>query len=1450
MPDPKNTPKFEDTQALNTGAPSFDETEPILEGSKKKEPTTLPSPSNSGTVKQGSAPSVSTGGTSGLAPSGQELFDKQFSVEKSTAKQVVAPQKKVAPTTPFGQNLPETNLRAPSAQEQEQIDIAQEQKKIEAMPEGAFTSKLVWKPIKNIEGKIVNVPVTEQYQKKKKLDGTYDLVPTAEITPLEKGEKFSDDVKEVTSIYDALYTGENGKEIDFNKDLTGALNNDKDKTLDFYNKYLEVKNPSEYTYVTTKLAELNRELSDDATTPEEKKKAQADIEKYQSDLYVKALKLKNQVYQYKSSQANKNLKTFYKTEINTLKGMDSDFKSKTAELDNIKTELAKFPVDENGNIAVSGANQKVVSDLIEKYNQTISDVQKLQEDRNNIMSDEGFKNTLEASDEAFKKLEAVSNEGADYLKTIEQKFPEFYKEIAKVKSEQDWTDLVQKLSEKQIDEMGGPEFIKGLGAIGPTLGRTVTNLVTKLSYIPKAISVNDEYGWTDELYDHTKESIDSFNQSFLPQPSDYDKPIYSEKDGFNSKYVLSKTLGTLAEMAEIALISRGLGASVGALGASGEVSSAISNVTSGYIFTASDYYNEAKQLGMDEKDAVSFSNYSAMVQGVLELVSPNEKLLKSADIKRGMKEYTKMLSEGVSKKEALKGFSRELFKDIGAESLQEYGQMLAEISSKRMANNILGKNVFEDDNVKEQTIETLILTALSTAAFKTIGLKGLKERQASLYKESLYQAATNPEKFIQSIQDRIDAKEIGENEAKDLIDKINLASEAYSKIDANKSNFEKMEVLPYLMEKIKLEKKKSQVDDTMKEGVQQEIETVNEAIKETLDIKEETKKEGEAVVTKEPETVAIEDEINYLKSIDQEIGLDENEKSRLEELQTKINKTNEEAKNKDQTKVLTSEEDNKMQQEGLVEVDSTEKTNPIELPIEEEKKTSPIQEPLKKQEDVNQENKIGIQGSEQIGQEPIKSESKQTASSKKTSTGGVLQTQKEEVTPETETEVKKPPITKKEELLDEEDLANQEQVAEDKNIVQKLSDDVTVMKTLTDKGKLDLKFKGSLERAYKAWKDKKISYSSYTEHKKKISQVSAGKFNVEKEEVLMNIDRLKQEVKTKLLGEGYKNIALSTGSPITPKTVEQLIDVTFGLAKRAAATSIDTKEAIEKALKLVKGNPSYKKFVSAGSLSPEEFEKQIREKAVEFFKEEEIKKPSPKKEGAVSPEGEQKKKKKTIERLEKDPKYKKLVDEIGENEALYTVTNKKQVADFVKEKIDEYEKADMLLDLGLKLLEDKENIFPEVMKGVGYALTGKKIEERSEMSDLNEMEKSDLINLSSKLMLKSADYVNTAGKISAMQDIVNKEFGQLSGSEAWTTAVISNKIKGIQEEVVSKEDKASFSNFAKDANEMLNDTEFNNFVSKIVSEKIDEIASSKIGEKEVKKRRADFSSLKTNLKDC
>jgi len=674
-------------------------------------------------------------------------------------------------------------------------------------------------------------------------------------------------------------------EYDSQKALRGP--DEKLNTANFYLENLKKTNPDEYKYTIDKQAALSEEGDP------------LKIQEYQADLIKKATSLKAKVMGGKLDIITNNINDNYKPILD-------DFDKTTKEAEGLSTKIKgiddfinqNFQKDENGQLITTPTNRKVAEDMIkqrdELVNQFNSNKTKLDEYSNN----QDLQDAITQLDDIQKEYDSA----AELYKGFTEKDPDFYKGLPEVK--------------KQIEKEQRAQFSKDLlepleGDMGimEGSGRGATSIVKSLAYGVKNLGEDKGYGWTDEFYDNVKGSMDKIDNELNVLPTGYDKPVY-EDGKWNLNYLPGKLSQTIVEMAPMAIATGGIGSTAGLIArgaAAKELGYTLGSFVGEHVAVASNYYDEAREAGMSEDEAQDFANKTATMQAAISMISPDLKLLKSN--KLGLDDYTKMIAQGVSKKEAAKQTAKNIVNNMMKEVPQENLQTWKEIQDQNAMYESMGLNDKVKKSITNDIVETTIVSTLLTVG---LGIGGAKSA-SSMQKQAAFMAASQPDIIVARAQKMLEKGTITQEQFDDVTIKMAKASEALQKIDKTLPAETKADVLPAMIEKNDLKAEKQLVDDSQHDAINEKIKLKDEEIKNIMESPSKEQKQYD----------------DFLKGFDAEISKVSEEKP---------------------AKVEIPKSENQMQLEGLIEKDDSQKSVPIEL----NPQLETVQEPTEQEKVDNQ----------------------------------------------------------------------------------------------------------------------------------------------------------------------------------------------------------------------------------------------------------------------------------------------------------------------------------------------------------------------------------------------------------------------------------------------------------------------------------------------------------------
>lgn len=422
------------------------------------------------------------------------------------------------------------------------------------------------------------------------------------------------------------------------------------------------------------------------------------------------------------------------------------------------------------------------------------------------------------------------------------------------------------------------------------------------------------------------------------------------------------------------------------------------------------------------------------------------------------------------------------------------------------------------------------------------------------------------------------------------------------------------------------------------------------------------------------------------------------------------------------------------------------------------------------------------------------------------------------------------------ELIDEEDLAD-EGVVDDKAVVDKFMQDIEIFKTVENQ---EAKFTGMLSRLYKAKEDGKIKKTTYTAIRNTMKSQLSEKYRREmnKEDAKIKVSAVMEKVKTKLLGEGYKNIVLSSVSPITPKTIADLIDLTTKLIHRGIDAGYSIAEATTKAMSAIKNVPAYKKLVDNEELNGPEFEKMVNTAIASKLKGTKESMKNPDVNGGT-------KERKTATRMKEAGRFTDIIDEMGNDATNYESLNLKKVNDHIDGVLREIETNGMMEDLAIEMTKGKNPFYAPIQN----VAAGKVVDRLRVLAEKegNSMQKNALNKLAAELATARMKDVTVNAQSTAMEAILAES---MPLSKEGITDHISAAMSNVQDTHLDEKQKSDISSVQKDIKSLLLEPEAQKAIEEAVNEKLNDIAEKLKGKEWVSEFDAEMDNLKIDLSDC
>jgi hypothetical protein len=315
-------------------------------------------------------------------------------------------------------------------------------------------------------------------------------------------------------------------------------------------------------------------------------------------------------------------------------------------------------------------------------------------------------------------------------------------------------------SQKAIGNfISGPMQLAG-DIIGAAGGEQVEEAIDE-----KAKNVMD--WWTRNQSDKAKAQL---GNAGLVEPAFQQGGVFNDGK-FNIAAVLPRTIETLTNMAALVGGGQAIGGKIGLMASS-------------YLMTYEDSRQEALKVGLKGNQAEMYAAGNSVLQGWLELISPNDILFGKAKAKIG-KELLSKLTNNMTKNQITKEMAKAYGKAIGAENIQEFSQLFAEKGLQEVYNRTVleGQQGFDNSVDKDEVLETLLLTTLATGIISTPGIKSAT--QPSMMQQSAFAAAAEDFEGFQNILGKaIQNGKIDEQQAANITGQVEQYKSEYDKIKA------------------------------------------------------------------------------------------------------------------------------------------------------------------------------------------------------------------------------------------------------------------------------------------------------------------------------------------------------------------------------------------------------------------------------------------------------------------------------------------------------------------------------------------------------------------------------------------------------------------------------------------------------------------------------------------
>lgn len=361
------------------------------------------------------------------------------------------------------------------------------------------------------------------------------------------------------------------------------------------------------------------------------------------------------------------------------------------------------------------------------------------------------------------------------------------------------------------------------------------------------------------------------------------------------------------------------------------------------------------------------------------------------------------------------------------------------------------------------------------------------------------------------------------------------------------------------------------------------------------------------------------------------------------------------------------------------------------------------------------------------------------------------------------------------------------------------------------------------------------------------------------EELNKKIDAVADKIKNTIVDKNTNN-RLFSAPVVTPKMISDLIDLSTAVIKKSISGGATIAQAVNDGINAIKNHPRYKRFVEAGQINEENFEKQVRDNYADLIKEEETKaqkeaekkqvppaKPPVTTEAEKGPAPEGKKERATATRILENKKFHEDVVKRLSNEAIfYEPTSVKKSEEFVNAVIDEYEANGKLDDLVNEYMADKSDVIPDNQKLLFGDLLTKRLEDIA-TKEQNEFVRETLFDKAEQVFEKTAKNTTTAAQQLAL--IRNRDTRMFS-NEIYMRRYAKKQFSEMQDNAMSEAQKNDIKSAQEIIDEYRKSNEFAKEVEQATAEELKKIAETREGAGKVKQFNDIIDSLKVNLSDC
>ena len=322
--------------------------------------------------------------------------------------------------------------------------------------------------------------------------------------------------------------------------------------------------------------------------------------------------------------------------------------------------------------------------------------------------------------------------------------------------------------------------------------------------------------WVTGFFDTEKSS------SIYKKPSELKGGLYENGD-LKAEKIVPKVSETLFQMYALLAGGSGVGSVAESAGMGANISQKLGLITSSYVMTQNDYFQEAKELGLSDNEANNFGNAAALLTSGLELINPQQHIFGKEGKKLFTEEVVKAVKGGVNLKDAIKQNANFVAKEIIGENAQEFAQEAGDLGVKYLFNQKNGSEDFDVSVTQDELKELITLTSIVAGGGSVHGVKSRNKLET----ESLFAASQDIDKFKEFLNTKETHEKFTEKELTDVVDKVTEYKKVVDGLPKNLDENAKIKLANLVYNKKKVKERKSEVftDDVVAAKTGDDIQT-------------------------------------------------------------------------------------------------------------------------------------------------------------------------------------------------------------------------------------------------------------------------------------------------------------------------------------------------------------------------------------------------------------------------------------------------------------------------------------------------------------------------------------------------------------------------------------------------------------------------------------------------